>query len=215
MATRLYLPDSGSPSVSPAYSTSWNDSTQMDRIAAVTTKGTTALATKTITESTNAAQTYVGIRQYVSPALTAEYTITNGVDTMDVVVRSIESDAAANASFFLIVRGWNGSTFQGIYSARPSVTEFATSLTSRGSTISAFTTRTLAAGDRFVIEFGTRMDTADTTARTAGMNFGDSPATALTVGNTDTDADYPYFEFSGTVPFPAATTVTNELCFVI
>lgn len=187
----------------------------MDRIAAVTTKGSTALATKTVTESTNAAQTYVGIRQYVSPAITAEYTLTSGVDTIPVVVRCIESDAAANSSLFVIIRSWNGSTFQNIYSARPSVTEFATSLTSRGGTISTFTTRTLASGDRFVIEFGARMDTADTTERTAGMNFGDTPASALSVGDVDTDADYPYIEFSGTVPFPAASTANNRVVMVL
>jgi len=209
MATEIYLPSSGAPPVSPAFGTAVfsSDVSQADRIAAVLTKGATALANKSITEAINEASSYVLLRQYVTPPLSTAYSFVGGVDTYRVVVRAMESDADAEATMYLYVRVLNGDgpDFRGtIISMRPSTTEFALGLTARGVAGGAVGNLEASIGDRLVIEFGCRVNTPDEVERTLSYNFGDAPATALDVGNTDTDEDYPFIEFSGDIVFESS-----------
>lgn len=195
----IYFPSSGTPSVSPANNAYWDEVVDADRIIATRVKGTTALANKESTTQ-NSVATSVLSRQYVlgdgKGLMAHSY---NTTESFKCVVRCSESDAAADSILWLTIQVFDlaGTTSYGtIYSGAVNNTEMATSLTSRFCSGRALT-GTINAPDEHILvfEFGSYATNVTGDEYTITMDFGDLPATALSLNNIDTGDDYPYLEY--------------------
>lgn len=207
MATRFYLPSTGAADVSPAYThqATWNDSAGGDRLKCVTTKISSAMASKTVASAIAAGQRCLW-RQYVSAPINAQ---TIAVGTIKGTVRVLESainDNVDNISCKVIVVSRDGGTYRGAIwnlGEGVAVLEFATSLTNRrvadGDATLAVTAQQ---GDRIVIELGYRTSTTGTSISASG-NFGDDSATDCADDQTGTAANNPFVELSGNITFEA------------
>jgi hypothetical protein len=217
---RLYLPSTGAAAVSPAFDSGWEHATATaDRIAAVTTRISSSMTSKTATKSTSSVADTDGIaRQYVSDPLAAQ-TITG---TLKGQVRAMESATSANMRSQIVVRvvSNDGSTERGVLypgdlhthganaNANPT-NEFGTSLANRRFPRSGFantlTSVTTEDGDRLVIEIGFRHHLASSTATVGTFSFGDNSGTDLPENDTTTTANNPWVEFSNTIYFQGET----------
>lgn len=212
-ATRFYLPVSGAAAVSPTFGggTTWTVTTGADRIRCVTTKSSTALTSKTITE-TNAAQGNSLGRQYVSDAISAG----DITGTVKGIIRCSESstDVNANSQVVIYVVSNDGATVRGqliAFDNSALSNEFATTLTNSkfpkawSGAGKSVTTVTAQANDRIVIEVGTR--TSGGEDGSGVLNLGDTGATDCAEDETGTAANVPWIEFSADLFTSAATTV--------
>lgn len=178
MPSRLYLPSSGAPSVSPAFEVGWI-ATNADRVRARRLKTGTAIATKAVPEvSLTAAD--VLVRQYVGPPLAVQ-TIAGTVKGM---VRCMESATAADfrSQWSVRVVSGDGLLVRGSLLARTTsalASEWGTALAARkfpvgftgaGATMTPITCQL---GDRIVIEVGYRAHNVVNTSRTGTVEFGD------------------------------------------
>src|SRR3989337_2153642 len=117
MATRFYLPSTGSASVNPSPLSGWNNTTNFDRIALVTTKIGSTMTSKAQT-STSLDPEYHLSRQFVSIPIVGAQTITG---TIKGYIRTIESTGAFNGRLAIgiqIVAG-DGVTQRGVALAAP------------------------------------------------------------------------------------------------
>jgi hypothetical protein len=202
--TRLYLPSSGAPSISPSFdATSWGLTTEADRVRALRTPSGTPLTNKQITDSTPVASNILA-RQYVSDPLEAQ-TISG---TVKGIIRTQESNAAAN--FRSQVRLWvvsgDGLTTRGdlrIVDGALLASEWDTTLTNRkyplgwvspGETISSVT---CIDGDRLVLDVGLRAHQNTTTSYVGTLDLGDpTSGSDLAENETGTTSGRPWIEFS-------------------
>lgn len=215
MATRFYLPASGTAAVSPAFGSGWNTTTGASRHPAVTAKSGTALANGTArTKVSQAGAQNVLDRQYVSAPLNAQ-TISG---TFSAWVQGLESTTAADAWLQIVIRvvSGDGATQRGVLYAGSTATavsatagaenqEFGTALASRIKSALALTSVAAQAGDRLVIEVGYRAITANT--NTATLRYGDptgSTDPTLSAGSTSTTTP-PYVELSQDLVFQPLT----------
>ena len=222
MATRFYFPSSGSAPVSTAFSSVWTPAlvnTQPSR-PLVTSKSNTALATLTHAEAvaTNPAQNPVA--QFISGTLDVDQTITG---TFSGILFGSESSASANASLQVVVRvvSGDGAIERGVlYSGHATAnsttvadawgSEFGTANSTRTMPITNVTSVNALAGDRIVVEVGSRNSNSSTTSYSTTLQFGDPTATsdyARTAGLTT--AGDGWIELSQTVTLgtPASVTV--------
>lgn len=199
MSLTFYLPSSGAPANSPAFETGYTDSSQADRIAATSTRGATALSSKSVNVSASGSNVYYLVRQYVLPQIKAHDFTTS--ETFDLALRCLESAAGLDATLCLCIKIMSAdcSTDRGsLIDSRINTTEFGTSLQSRYCQTKAFTAnRSAQAGDRLVLEFYARCDSPD--AGSISMDFGEDASTALSLSNTDTDADHPYITINAAI----------------
>ena len=200
MATRFYLPYSGTPSVSPAYNSAWEDTSIVARLNAVTTRISSTMTTVSFSDA-DATNKDILYRQYVSEPLAAQ---TIAAQTLKFQIRGIESGTGNNMYTAISVRTWNGSTFQNIISGvLRDATELTTSLVNRQYSVTT-TAVTIAAGDRIIIEIGQGGDPATNQSHGGGLSIGDNSTTDLGENNTDTAAYNPWVEFANTLSFGAA-----------
>jgi len=202
-ATRFYLPSSGTPEISPTPSTSWDRTTDMDRVRCTINKFYTVSASKTST--TNATLgTYDNFvtRQYISNPIGAQ-TISGYVSGE---IRVSESSGNANAERAVIIRVFskNGATSRGtLLSTLNGGSEYNTSLRNLYFPARiALTTVTSESGDRIVIEIGTYARGYFYSSYTITHSFGDDNASDLPVNQTETNAYNPWIEFSQDIRFP-------------
>jgi hypothetical protein len=206
MATRLYLPSTGAAAVSPAYDSGWGDTTGADRIAAVTIKIASAMASKSFPSNSSGGLA----RQYVSPPMAAQ-TISG---TVKCYLRCLENFLSHNYDGWIGIRVCNnaGTSFTGTLLAtglHGPGTDFADSLENRsfadGDTVSSLA---INAGDRLVIELG-----ADQLTGTGGgdFSFGDNSGTDLPEDETTTAANNPWLEFSMTIAWLASAQESDLL----
>jgi hypothetical protein len=205
MATRLYLPSSGTaPLASLAYDSNWELSTGAVRLPCSTTKSNTALTNSVRRWSAATTQQWVWW-QFQSEGLSQGYTWTTA-DTFSMVIRGLEANLACDSHVAYSVRvvSADGSTVRGtvgLYHATS--TEFTTSALTRihNARTTGATNFTSYAGDRIIIEIGVHGVTPST-AYDVTLRTGDPTATsdfALTAGLT-TDL-CPWVELSRDVVF--------------
>jgi len=199
MATRFYLPSSGSPVVSPTY-VQGDNKTQADRVGMVLTKGATALTDKVVNGQSSGGGFYTLARQYISPLMQAHDFTTS--ETFGFAIRCMENNAGDNAYLAFNMFVCNGTTgaFVGyLYQNYIGLEETVGALTGIGQASVALGFNTsMSEGDCIVVEI-LHYQWASDGARDLTFNFGDDAANALSSTPGDTDADYPWIEFSPTI----------------
>ena len=201
MATRIYLPQTGAPPISPAFGT-WTETTGADRIAGVATRISSAMTSKTQAHTATAANSTFLSRQYVFGPLAAQ---TIPVSTIKGTIRVLESATNDNLDAMrLLVRvvSGNGSTYWTpvLYGpANGTVAEFNTTLRAkRLATGGATANVVVSAGDYLVIEIGTTTTVAGTSLSDS-ISYGDNSATDLGDNETDAAANNPFVEIAATI----------------
>lgn len=97
MATKLYLESTGTPAISPTPNAGWTDQTQFTRFLTSTTKQSSTMTTKNITDAISTqADTLIG--QWISHPLDIGQTITGG---QTVSIQARFSETAANNNLFM------------------------------------------------------------------------------------------------------------------
>lgn len=216
MATRFYLPSTGSaPVTAPALPTGWvlGDSSPVQRKTSITKIGS-ALTDSTAVGEVTASVTNIPIAIYISDPLNAQ-TISG---TLTAVIKGFENNAGADDSLQVgvyVIDG-NGATVQttlyGGHTAALNTTvgalgqEWIITSATRIIPSTAFTSDTVTAGERLMIIMGYRTHDVTTTNRTTALRFGDAAATdfALTAGLT-TDLN-PWVELSANITFQAVVS---------
>ena len=208
MATKLYLPASGTPPLaSLAFSADWERSNGAVRLPCSTVKGSTTLTTTTLTWGGTTTVQWIW-KQFQSPTLQVGYNWTTA-DTVSMVIgKCAETTTSGDTHLAYIVKvvSEDGSVVRGIIglfhatsSEFPLVASAATRIHSART--DGATTFSSLPGDRIVVEIGVHGVTP--AAESIQMRFGESAATdfALTAGLT-TDLN-PWVQLSRTVVFGA------------
>lgn len=224
MATRFYLPDTGTAPYVPSIMTGWEATGGVTAFPTDTIKTNTATnggaarpKNSTVANDDRLDRIYITGRQLASQTI--------AVGTFSAVIRAIQSAATTDAWLQTMLRvvSADGTTQRGlIYAGSTAVTEVATvgNEAEEYGTVSstriknaiATSAVTAQAGDRLQIEIGARIN-GTTTTDTFTHRYGDPSATgdfALTSGLT-TDL-CPWVELSQTLvflPVPARVRVSN------
>jgi hypothetical protein len=208
MATRLYLPSSGTsplPNLTPI--AAWELQGNVVRLPCYPTKRNTALTTRTLTWPAGTTQDWLWW-QFVSPPLATNNTFSSADTKAIVIGKCAETTVSGDTSLAINARVVNndGGNARNIQSLATVDTEFplVASAATRIINNTAFTSASITsvAGDRIVIEIGVNGLTP--ALENVQMRIGDPTATsdfALTSGLT-TDL-CPWFEISPTVTFAA------------
>lgn len=218
MATRFYLPASGSVDITPSYDTQWNNTLSAARAPLVTSKSSTS-HTEVARSETSGSRQYMLFRQYVSAPLNAQ-TISG---TVTITIRGRESSVSANAFIHSVIRviAPDGSTVRGtLYSPGLSAAnttpgafghEFQQTTTVGAGEVryidaASLTSVSAQAGDYLVVELGAQLANTSTSGMTAGMTFGDTASSDLPTTTTYTTDDAPWVEFSANISFQSSTS---------
>jgi hypothetical protein len=218
VATRFYLPSSGTAPVTPPTPTGWDGTSGYVVRPCATTKSNTALTTKSNSKTVSTSGTnYLNV-VFISPQIGAG--VISG--TFSAVLRGAEDSITRSMFHDLIIKvvSADGQTVRGtLYAGSTAGTssgtvgaeneEYATSLTTRIKNGIAVTSVTAQTGDRIQIEIGTKSG-YNIASGTASINFGDPSATAdfaLTSGLTT--ALCPWVELSATLPPPSTNYTSN------
>lgn len=208
MATRLYLPSSGTPPAgfTPAFDAAWEDTSIGARLPCDTAKASTAMTTVSFTDA-DATDKDILFRQYISLALTAGQTIT-GNQEINSQMRVAETAAANNLFLVLGIRivAADGSTVQKtVVVVVRGDTEAVTTLTNRSNAPSSeLTNYTTVAGDRIVVEVGLGGDPLTGSTHSGDMRIGDADPTDLPADETTTTDNNPWVQLTDTLTFVAA-----------
>lgn len=211
MATRFYLPSSGTPPLSTlARSGQWerpsgSSDPSVARFPTYTTKQDSALTTGGATWNTTTTSDWC-LWQFQSEELTAGYTFTSADTFTSAIGKCLESLATTDSVLRIVVRAVSsdGSTVHGTLFDNTGTVEFPTT-TAESRLVSASSLQSslaLSIGDRIIIELGARGTTPSLSA--FEMRIGDPTATsdfAFTSGLT-TDL-CGWFEFSADLQFGA------------
>lgn len=230
MATRFYLPASGSPPVTPVLGSGWEQTTGWSALPTDVTKSNTALANGTArTKDDTIAATDRLDRVYVTSQQLAAQTITG---TFSMVQRGFESATANNAWLQVMIRvvSTDGQTQRGtLYAGSTATTQSATvgaenqEFQVSGNTATkiknalAVSSVSAQAGDRITIEIGYRANNTTSTG-SCTLRYGDPTGTADYALTADLTTDLcPWVELSHNVTWqggaaatiPARVTVSN------
>jgi len=213
MATRFYLPASGtSPLASLAYSSTWaSASANFFRAPTTTSKTDTALASVESTFPTADTQ-YQIVGQWVSPPLDGAHSFTSA-ETLGYALAGYEANAGVDGQTALVVRvvSGDGTVDRGTILAGYYDGEWGLTLAAKSSTGKPLTARNAQSGDRIVIEFGAR-GVSPSTSYPWYERFGD-PALATDYslhGDTDS-AKAPWVELSPTLAFQSEGTPATDV----
>jgi len=212
LATKFYLPSTGSTDIDPAWSASWYGTTEMSpsKLAAVTTKISSADATKTLTDADLTDRHYCA-GMWVSARLAAQ---TIAAQTIGISIKCSEDNAKNNMFLHGIIRvvQIDGVTYRGtLLSFFEDNTEFPLTA-SRASRYYSATSSALVvyAGDRIVIELGPGGDPqTGGGSHNSDMIIGDNNGSDLDAADADTTGD-PWVNFANTLTFYTAGTVNFE-----
>lgn len=216
MATKIYLPSTGSPDVTPS---TWNHANQAAStytLKGVLAKISSAFSARRTATGTTSPYTRAVMRYIIGP-LSAQ-TIAG---TINVVMRCYESNAGANATMSCAVKiiQPNGSDRAVLLAATASdaaggAQEFTTTLsTRRAYDVSenrpiTLTSQDAQSGDYLVIELGFR--SATTTTRNVDMEQGDNSGSDCVDTDGDTNQYCPWASFSQTLSW-LQTLVVQEV----
>jgi len=219
MATRFYLPISGTPPLnSLAVNANWELIGSLTRLPCFTTKQNTALTQVSAVWSAGVTQQWCW-RQWQSEPMVAAYDWTTA-DTVSMVIKCAENLISVDSHLAYVIRvvSGDGSVIRGViglYHATSS--EYPTSLATiatriHSARVNGATNFSSQIGDRIIIEIGHHGVTP--ALETVYHNYGDPSAIgdyALTAGLT-TDL-CPWVELSRTVSF--SVTIVEETASVI
>jgi hypothetical protein len=218
MATRIYLPSTGTPPISPAASATWNAFVGSRRRRAVLTRIGSAMSTGWTALDDSASTLNFALGQWISDPLAVQ-TITG---TFKAYMRCSETGTAGDFKSQIIIRvlSLDGTTVRGtLYGGDTGNTltsEWATTLTNRSFPRVALspvtvTNVTTQANDRLCIEMGVRiLNTAHPTNVTAEIIAGDDSATDLPEDETTTAANNPWIEFSHNFAFSSLVSSPRQ-----
>lgn len=210
MATRFYLPSSGSAAASPGFGSLWDDSASAVRRPLVGTPSNSSIVAPSsayVAEATATSPWDVLIRQYVSDPIGAQ-TISG---TFSFVAKAAET--AGTADMFVQLRiavvSGDGSTERGeLYAGNTATTlggagasnqEMSTGGTRIYNAVS-LSSVDAQAGDRLLVEVGYRSLNTTTTSRSGGVEQGDpTSGTDYALASDTGTGNRPWIEFSGTV----------------
>src|SRR4030066_2317042 len=207
MATRFYLPISGTPPLaSLAVNSNWELITSLVRLPCFTAKQNTALTQASATWAATTTQQWCG-RQWQSDILAAAYDWTTA-DTVSMVIKVAESAAQVDSHLAYVIRvvSGDGTVIRGVIGLYHDTSlEYPKSLAAIATRIhdartAGATTFSSQVGDRIIIEIGHHGVTPSLAL--VYHNYGDPSATAdyaLTAGLT-TDL-VPWVQLSRTVEF--------------
>lgn len=223
MATRFYLPQSGAAPASPAYTSSWESVANAARMPLVTEATNTALTSRS-TDKAAATEPYDSLAgQWVSEALPAG----DVSGTFTLVTGATEPTGSRDAFLQCVIRvvSGDGSTVRGtLYAGQTATVESAVTTASNYEfalfsfkvrvLTATLTSVTAQAGDRIVVEYGSRACNANTYTNSVQVIIGDSTSAsdlpATVDANGSTGDGRPWIEFSQDVfaGAPADATVT-------
>lgn len=219
MVTRYYLPSSGAADVTPSFDGGWFNTASADVLKCVTTKISSAMSNKNVSETTSTANQDWAMRMYVSDPIGAQ-TITGTVKGQ---IRALESGSSGDQRAQMLVKvvSNDGSTSRGTllaFDTSALSNEFPTSgVTNRkfpkgssGATLSSVTAQN---NDRIVIELGFRKGDTSSTNFASTLVFGDNNASDLPEDETTTTANNPWIEFSMSFAGPSAG-IPNKLVMI-
>lgn len=214
MATRFYLPSSGSlPDglASVTIGTGWEVTTGTTGLSAPRTKSNTALANGTARTKGNTVSNADRLdRIYVTEQLAAQ-TISG---TYSTVIRTIQSNLALDAWLQVMIRvvSADASTVKATLHAGSTATvenasplaengEYSVTLATRVKSALALTSYACADGDRLSFEFGYRANGTNNTY-TAALDYGDPTTTAdFSLAGGTVAANVPWIEMSADLTF--------------
>lgn len=214
MATRFYLADVGTPTVTPAYTAGWNVTTDADRrplVRKLLLATLDPMVSKTINIPNLTSQNVLS-RQYVGEPMRAQTIL--GTGTVSLVVGCTESGLTSNGFLSLVVTvvSMDGLTSRGtVYSIFTTDVEYATAQATRIVSAAAVTQTAVQAGDRLVVEIGAAVSAPAVSTNihrygtSGGLDF------ALTSALT-TDLN-PWVEFSQDL-FTTSTNNNYQQCKV-
>jgi hypothetical protein len=210
MATRLYLPSTGSAAITPGFASGWEDTSIGARLPCYTTKQSTTMTTVSFVDA-NDTNRDILFRQYISEPLANQ-----SIDAQSVVFRIRALERATTCNMFTTINirlvSNDGSVVRGtLVSMRRDGVEAATSLTNRNNTGNS-TAIVCHSGDRLVIEIGMGGDPGAGSDHDSDMRIGDADATDLGANDTDTSDFNPYVEFANTLSFfTAGDIIVHEI----
>lgn len=215
MATRFYLPSTGTPSIGPAFGAGWEVTTNADRGNLVTARISSAMTNKDGAGDAGVADQL--LRQYVSAALAAQ-TLSGTIKGVMRCASNVTNVGVGAPAFRLAKCNSDGSVVTEILGVTvsplaatnaPPATS-GTTLTNRrletspsDTFVISFSDTTIEAGDRLIVELGYKDNTTDT-GRFVRISFGDDSAIDLPEDETTTTADNPWVEFSANITFASA-----------
>lgn len=219
MATKIYLPSSGSPAVTPS---TWNHANQAGTtytLPGVLIKSNTSMANRVTATGTTSPYTRAVMRYIIGPLAASEIS-----GTIRLQMLALEASTGANATFSIAVKiiqpgGADRSVLLAAIASDSATSPYEFPITTatnrRAYNLTEvqpvpLTAQTPTAGDYLVIEIGFR--SATTTTRNITLRHGDDGTTDLGDNTTDTDQAYnPYVEFSANLPWQAdLPTVTTQ-----
>lgn len=219
MATRIYLPSSGSAPVTPS---TWNFGAQINPLTfeGVKTKIASAMTSKLEATGTTNPTARAMLRYVIGPL--ADQTISGSAKGQ---MRGLESNAGANASLAIAIKIIQpGGADRAVLlaqtagdSAASPVELLTAGLTNRQfntaaeSTTLTLTSQSATAGDYLVIEIGFRSATG--TSRNITLSYGDDHADDLPEDTSTTAANNPWVEFSGNIAFLKVYTPSGGVTF--
>jgi hypothetical protein len=126
MATRFYLPSTGSAPSTPAYGTNWDDTGAASRLPTSTSKQSTAMTTVQDADTSTGNTDHL-YRQYVSGTIAGT---TISAQTIKFQIRALESNAKNDAVIAIEIRvvQSDGSPRGTVLSLTRDTTELATSI---------------------------------------------------------------------------------------
>lgn len=204
MATKIYLPSSGSPAVTPS---TWLFANQVNPLtfAGVTAKISSALTTKLEATGTTSPITKAMLRYVWGPI--AGQTISG---TVRMVMRALESNAGANANLAMAVKiikpdGTDRATLLVVTSSDSATSPYEMTVTLSTKRVwtatetepLTLTSQTATVGDYLVIEIGFR--SATTTTRNISLRYGDAAGSDCPYSDDDVNDYNGWVEFSQTI----------------
>mgnify|MGYP001595625475 CR=1 FL=1 len=198
MATRFYLPSSGTTLITPAYDTGWEDTSIAARLYTKTYKENSAMTTISFADATNTLKDIL-FRQYITPPIVAQ---TIAAQTLKFQIRGAERIAGNNMFTAIGARvvSNDGITVVGtLLAVTKDGLEVDASTTLENRLFSATTTQVIAnEGDRIVIEIGTGGDPANTGGadHDSDLRIGDVAVSDLAENDTAITDDNPWVEFT-------------------
>ena len=194
MATRFYLPSSGTAPVAPAYNTGWEDTSIAAALPGRIYKKSTAGSTVSFDDA-SAANRDILYRQYVSQPLLAQ---TIAIQTIKFQILASQTDAGNNLFTTLLIYVVNnaGSSVIGtVLAMTKDGTEPAASLTNR---LFSATSSSLAVSesDRLVFEIGLSGDPANGKSHDGSLRIGDVSVSDLPEDDTTTADNNSWIEFA-------------------
>jgi len=215
MATKFYLPSSGTASQNPAWSASWYNATgfSASKLYCYETKPNSGLSTKTLTEA-DVTDRHFAVGMWISRPLAAQ-TILNGT-VITGSMQASEDNAKNNLSLHFIIRllQSDGTTYRStIIAFTDDVTEANSSLRSLAFTATLGGDVAVTAGDMIVIELGIGGDPASGGgSHNSTMRIGETTSgTDLAYTDADTSATaIPWVDFSQTLTYISAVPANTS-----